>query len=191
MHLGHLLERRWPPYAKWLGTSFARLPRAGVVGSGPCRQPLAATDWRERESGLVEALRVLSRVQADAGLPTVDDPVEPFWDRPYQGVRDAAVIAVLEAASRDPAVRALPRGVGLGGAVERQRRRADAPRSPPAHGIERGRAGVVSPHRRSIIGSTMRQVTAPRSANSGRSNSRPSRTCATWTAARTASTCVT
>ena len=110
MHLGHLLERRWPPYAKWLGTSFARLPRAGgVVGS--LQAAAAATDWRERESGLVDALRVLSRVQADAGLPTVDDPVEPFWDRPYQGVRDAAV-TVVSGSIRDPAVRALPRGVG-------------------------------------------------------------------------------
>ncbi|MBW8732197.1 MAG: hypothetical protein JF622_14810, partial [Terrabacter sp.] len=41
----------------------------------------------------------------------VDDPVEPFWDRPYRGVREA-VIVVLEESVEDPAVRALPRGVG-------------------------------------------------------------------------------
>jgi len=110
LHLGHLLERRWPPYAKWLGTSFARLPRASAA-AGPLEAALAAEHWRERESGLVDALRVLSRVQADAGLPTVDDPVELFWDRPYRGVRDAAV-TVLAETIRDPAVQSLPHGVG-------------------------------------------------------------------------------
>lgn len=110
MHLAHLLERRWPPYAKWLGTSFTRLPRAGAAAP-PLHAALAAGDWREREQGLVAALRVLNRVQGEVGLPTVDDPVEPFWDRPYRGVRDA-VVAVLEQGVEDPAVRALPRGVG-------------------------------------------------------------------------------
>ena len=110
MHLGHLLERRWAPYAKWLGTSFAGLPRAGVA-LAPLERALTASDWRQREDGLAEALRTLSAVQREAGLPAVDDPLEPFWNRPYRGVRDA-VVTVLEASVTDPAVRALPRGVG-------------------------------------------------------------------------------
>ena len=50
-------------------------------------------------------------MQADAGLPTAPDPVEPFWDRPFLGIRDAAVSVVAESIL-DPAVRLLPRGVG-------------------------------------------------------------------------------
>lgn len=110
MHLGHLLERRWPPYAKWLGTSFARLPRAGSAAEA-LHSTVAAGGWREREDALVAALRMLNRIQGEAGLPTVDDPVEPFWDRPYRGVRETAVL-VVEQGIADPAVRALPRGVG-------------------------------------------------------------------------------
>ena len=110
MHLGHLLERRWPPYAKWLGTSFTRLPRSGAAAEA-LHAALAADSWREREAGLVAALLALNRTQGDAGLPTVDDPVERFWDRPYRGVREA-VIVVLEESVEDPAVRALPGGVG-------------------------------------------------------------------------------
>ncbi|WP_020144313.1 DUF4037 domain-containing protein [Terracoccus sp. 273MFTsu3.1] len=110
MHLGHLVERRWPPYAKWLGTSFARLPRAAAA-LAPLDRALAAPDWRQREAGLVEALRLLAAVQGDAGLPTTAEPVEPFWDRPYRGVR-AAVVDALEASVTDPVVRALARGVG-------------------------------------------------------------------------------
>lgn len=110
MHLGHVLERRWAPYAKWLGTSFARLPRAAAASS-PLEAAVAAATWPEREAGLVEALRRLGRLQSEAGLPALDDPVEPFWDRPYQGVRDAAITVVADSI-RDRAVRSLPRGVG-------------------------------------------------------------------------------
>jgi hypothetical protein len=110
MHLGHLLDRRWPPYAKWLGASFARLPRAAVA-LGPLDRALATSDWSRREGGLVEAMRALTVVQGEVGLPTVDDPVEPFWGRPYLGV-GAAVVEALEASITDPLVRALPRGVG-------------------------------------------------------------------------------
>jgi hypothetical protein len=51
------------------------------------------------------------QLQSEAGLPSVSEPLEPFWDRPYQAVR-AEVTAVLEQSVTDPDVRALPRGVG-------------------------------------------------------------------------------
>ena len=35
-HLAHLVDRHWPPYSKWLGTSLTRLPRSHVVA-----EPLA------------------------------------------------------------------------------------------------------------------------------------------------------
>ncbi|MFM6849821.1 MAG: DUF4037 domain-containing protein [Terrabacter sp.] len=110
MHLAHLLERRWPPYSKWLGTSLARLPTASGV-TAPLTDCLCAAGWRDREASLVEALRLLNIVQRQAGLPAVDDPVEPFWDRPFSGVRED-VVRLLEESVTDPEVRALPRGVG-------------------------------------------------------------------------------
>ena len=109
-HLAHLVDRRWPPYSKWLGTSLTRLPRSHVVAE-PLARALTSTHWRTREDGLVEAVRTLNRLQADAGLPTVDDPVEQFWDRAYRGIR-VEVVEALEESIDDPAIRALPRGVG-------------------------------------------------------------------------------
>ena len=109
-HLAHLIDRRWPPYSKWLGTSLTRLPRSHVVAE-PLARALTSTHWRTREDGLVDAVRTLNRLQADAGLPTVDDPVEQFWDRAYRGIR-VEVLETLEKSIHDPAVRALPRGVG-------------------------------------------------------------------------------
>ncbi len=45
------------------------------------------------------------------GLPGIDDPVQPFWDRRYTSIRDD-VVTRLEDSITDHAVRALPRGVG-------------------------------------------------------------------------------
>lgn len=109
-HLAHVLDRRWPPYSKWVGTSLTRLPTAAGVVT-PLQSALGAEDGPTREAHLVTALRFLTDVQRRTGLPTVDDPVEPFWDRRYYGVR-AVVVELLEQAIDDPAVRALPRGVG-------------------------------------------------------------------------------
>ena len=110
MHLAHVLERRWLPYAKWAGTSLIRLPRAGSVVE-LLQRSLETNYWRTREEGLVSALRMLHQLQADIGLPAVDDPVEPFFDRPYRGIRDE-VVTRLENSMTDHEVRALPRGVG-------------------------------------------------------------------------------
>jgi hypothetical protein len=70
-----------------------------------------ARDWQSREAGLVDALRTLHQLQRHIGLPTVEDPVELFWDRRYRGIRDD-VVTRLEDSISDQAVHALPRGVG-------------------------------------------------------------------------------
>ena len=110
MHLAHLIDRRWPPYSKWLGTSLTRLPRSHVV-SEPLTRTLTSTGWRLREDALVDACRTLSHLLAGTGLPTVEDPVEGFWNRAYRGIR-TDVMTALEESIDDPVVRALPRGVG-------------------------------------------------------------------------------
>jgi hypothetical protein len=110
MHLAHLLERRWPPYAKWVGTSLDRLPSANAAAE-PLLRALEARDWPTREESLVQALRTLHQLQRETGLPTVDDPVGPFWDRGYRTVRED-VVSLLEQAITDAAVRVLPRGIG-------------------------------------------------------------------------------
>jgi Domain of unknown function (DUF4037) len=86
MHLGFLLERRWPPYAKWLGEVFATLPHLGEV-SAALERALAADGWPERQEALVQAVERLAARQGEIGLPTVTPATEPFWDRPFRGLR--------------------------------------------------------------------------------------------------------
>ncbi|MDF2808852.1 MAG: hypothetical protein K0S43_3798, partial [Cellulosimicrobium sp.] len=69
MHLGFLLERRWPPYAKWFGTTFATLPRAAAAAPD-LAAALAADDWRAREEALCRGLTSLHDLQGEVGLPT-------------------------------------------------------------------------------------------------------------------------
>jgi hypothetical protein len=79
MHLAFLLARRWPPYAKWLGTVFATLPGMADV-SADLDQAMRADDWRDREAALADALDRLARQPA----------TEPFFDRPYRGLKSFA-----------------------------------------------------------------------------------------------------
>jgi len=55
MRLWLLLERRYPPYSKWLGSAFARLPGAADVALD-LRTAVTAADFPTRESVLIRAL---------------------------------------------------------------------------------------------------------------------------------------
>ena len=83
MRLCFLIERRHAPYAKWLGTAFARL-ECGPTLVPMLRDALAATDWRAREAALVPAYEHVAGVFNALG---VADPqptaVRYFYDRPF------------------------------------------------------------------------------------------------------------
>jgi hypothetical protein len=96
MRLGFLLERRWAPYPKWFGLTFAQLPTAGRILES-LSESLSGSDSTRRRSLLVDALEHMNAIQGAVGLPTAAAVVEPFWDRPYPGVTDATVETLLDA----------------------------------------------------------------------------------------------
>lgn len=112
MHLAFLISRRWPPYAKWVGTMFTQLPVAADLM--PLLNAASGSEsWTQRQEALAEALAVLYRAQRAAGLPTAEGiPTEPNTARPMiLGVRGAVVDTLLNAVS-DPQLRAVPAGTG-------------------------------------------------------------------------------
>ncbi len=112
VRLGFLLERHWPPYPKWAGTLFGRLPVAPSA-AGHLAGALAATTWQERDAAMRAACEALHDRQRDVGLPALDGPAcEGFWDRPFTGLR-GGVVGALRAAITDPEVRALPHRGGV------------------------------------------------------------------------------
>ncbi|MGW5669502.1 DUF4037 domain-containing protein [Micromonospora sp. NPDC003776] len=108
MRLGLLLHRRWPPYAKWLGTVFAALPAAAPVVDA-LNASIGPGDWPTRQSGLVRALEAVATWSNDSGLAARVDPgVRPFHDRPFLVLRAERFVAALRAAITDPALRDRP-----------------------------------------------------------------------------------
>jgi Domain of unknown function (DUF4037) len=110
IRLAFLLHRQWPPYRKWFGTLFARLPSAGELPD-LLRTAAGGQHWHERESAIAGSAEALLRLQRDRGLPTPAHGVIPFWDRPYRTI-SSDVPAALLAGITDPDLAALPPGIG-------------------------------------------------------------------------------
>jgi hypothetical protein len=107
-----LLERRYAPYAKWLGTAFAELDAAAEVGPA-LEAALAATAWRDREDALVTAYEAVARRQV-ALTPGPEPHVRPYFSRPFRVIGgDRFAEACLERVG-DARLRVLP----LVGAVD-------------------------------------------------------------------------
>jgi hypothetical protein len=103
MRLALLMHRRYPPYSKWLGTAFARLPGTAAIAAA------LSSRGTVREGYLADAYRWAANVHNGLELTEPLDP-EPRWfhDRPFlvsgaDRFRDA-----LRAGIVDEAVAALP-----------------------------------------------------------------------------------
>ncbi len=109
MRLCLLMGRRYPPYAKWLGTAFARLPEAGDLG------PVLRGALSASPDHLVRAYEMVARRHNDLGLtPPVDPRVRAYHNRPYRVLMAGRFAAALVEGITDPAVRGLP----LTGAID-------------------------------------------------------------------------
>jgi Domain of unknown function (DUF4037) len=83
MRLCFLLDRRYPPYSKWLGTAFGELAAAHALRP-VMERALAAATYAEREAALVAAYRLLGEQQNVLAItPRVDPEPRPFYGRPY------------------------------------------------------------------------------------------------------------
>ncbi|UQU61478.1 DUF4037 domain-containing protein [Couchioplanes caeruleus] len=107
MRLAFLVERRWAPYAKWLGTAFTRLDLAAHAGP-PLAAALSATGWRDREDALVRAANVLAAATNDLGLaPAVDPAPRRYFTRDIRVLGADRFVTALTSAVEDAEVRAL------------------------------------------------------------------------------------
>lgn len=114
MRLCLLMCRRYPPYSKWLGTAFARLP--GTAGlAAALAAAMSADGWPARERHLRKAYETVAARHNKLGLtPDLDTRTRFFYNRPYQVIDAARFTAALREAIGDPRIRALP----LTGAVD-------------------------------------------------------------------------
>ena len=122
MRLCLLMDRRYPPYSKWLGTAFAR-SAAGRPVAPHLAAALAARDWQAREPHLGQAVRAVAEWHNGLGLTApVPAAVQRFHDRPYLVLGSGRFAAALRRSIADPALRELP----LAGAVDQFTDNTDA-----------------------------------------------------------------
>lgn len=108
MRLCFLMERRYAPYSKWIGTAFARWLRSGPELAPVLRAALAATDWRERERHLSAAYEHVAAMHNALGLtPPLDTAVRWYFDdRPFNVIHaDRFHAALLATLPDDPVLR--------------------------------------------------------------------------------------
>ena len=104
-----IVQRRYPPYSKWLGSAFARTAAAGDL-SPLLIAALTATTWPDRERSLAAAYEAVGRLHnAVAVTPHVDPAVRPtYYDRPYRVMEAGRFVHALREQISDERIRALP-----------------------------------------------------------------------------------
>ncbi|HKN00064.1 MAG TPA: DUF4037 domain-containing protein [Candidatus Binataceae bacterium] len=118
MRLCLLMERRYAPYSKWLGTAFVRLNCASELGL-TLDGMLAAQSWPEGEEPLCAALEAVARIHnALAITEPLDTKVRRFHDRPYRVIGAARFAESIVATIRDEEVRQIHARAGLIGAID-------------------------------------------------------------------------
>ncbi|HEU5439166.1 MAG TPA: DUF4037 domain-containing protein [Ktedonobacterales bacterium] len=116
--LSFLHEQRYAPYAKWLGTAFARLPVAATLGPA-LQRALAASDWPAREEALVEAYTIVGDRHNALGItePLSTAPTH-FHDRPFRVLNAGRFAEACAQRIEDEEVRAIAATAGRIGAVD-------------------------------------------------------------------------
>jgi len=114
MRLWLLMHRRYPPYSKWLGTAFARLPDTARFGA--CLDAaLSCGDWPTREQHLCDAYQMAATLHNRLGFtPPLDTRTRRFYDRPYRVIGAARFALALREAVTDSQIGRLP----LTGAID-------------------------------------------------------------------------
>ena len=108
MCLWLLMNRRYPPYSKWLGTAFARAPGSAGLGTS-LAGAVSATGWPERERQLGRAYVTVAEAHNRLGLTRpLDTSTRLYYSRPFQVLDAGRFAAALAAAITDPAIRRLP-----------------------------------------------------------------------------------
>jgi hypothetical protein len=108
IRLAFLVERRYAPYAKWLGTAFARLESAPRLAP-MLEAALRATAWQDRERCVAEAAHFVGLLQLERGIPGAVPPrIHRYFGRPFQVINADEIANGLRAAIEDPEIRALP-----------------------------------------------------------------------------------
>lgn len=108
MRLSLLIERRYAPYSKWLGTAFTQLEAAATLDR-PLREACTAASFEARQGALSTAYEHVARAFNALGLTVPIDPtVRPYHGRPYDVLHADRFVVACTAVQTDERLRAMP-----------------------------------------------------------------------------------
>lgn len=108
MRLAFLMEKRYTPYSKWMGTGFKKLSLAPLLIPF-LESVLIAEDWKTRQEALGSAYTLLAERHNALQLTAPLDPATTFFfNRPFQVIRGERFTKALQNAIIDPVLRSLP-----------------------------------------------------------------------------------
>ena len=112
MRLCFLMERKYAPYTKWFGSGFADLECGSELGP-IFRDVLLSSTWKERESNLARAFRVIARMHNALKItrPIVED-VSQYHGRPYLVFEPEDLMHDIITSFTDEEVKAIKHGLG-------------------------------------------------------------------------------
>ena len=110
--LSFLLERRYTPYSKWLGTAFSRLKIAKPL-TPILQRALLAKTWQTREKWLSQAYSLIARrhnalkITQPLSTRTTD-----YYSRPYSVIFGERFAGAIKQAIKDPKVKKIATDIG-------------------------------------------------------------------------------
>jgi hypothetical protein len=114
MRLAFLMEREYPPYAKWFGTAFHKL-KAAVKLEPVLTDVLQAHSWKERETHLSKAYSILAKIHDALGITeTLSTEVSRFWGRPFKVIRGDRFATAILKRIKDPQITPLMKRSPIG-----------------------------------------------------------------------------
>ncbi len=118
MRLCFLMERRYAPYTKWLGTAFAQLSCAPQLAPA-LHAALEAPVWQQREQHLARAYEMVGLTHNTLRLtPLLEIGVSPYYSRPYLTPHAGRFAEALADVIHNEEVRAIIVNVGLIGGID-------------------------------------------------------------------------
>jgi hypothetical protein len=108
MRLGFLLERRYAPYSKWLGSAFSQLDVSAALGPS-LLDVVSAEDHGAREDALVATYEELAARHNALGITRpVEGTTRLFHERPFRVLGSARFVDACLERVADPWLRSLP-----------------------------------------------------------------------------------
>jgi hypothetical protein len=104
MRLAFIIEKQYPPYAKWFGTAFQQLKCAAMLEPA-LTEALHAKSWPEREVGLCTAYEIIAGMHNALGITEpVMAQVSPFFNRPFKIIRGEKFALAIVQQIKDPGI---------------------------------------------------------------------------------------